>query len=102
VFDAKTFDIEGTSQLSLSVCAASDLSEFKGYWIPMVKHGRAWSGFGETNPFKKPFFAFAEGSLFRKMPCKGYLLRNIHSDSKIVQIGWPLTIPVTLGGYHAD
>ena len=97
-FDPLNFDIPGTHRLSLSVCTASDLSEFKGYWIPMVKHGRAWSGFGETNPFKKPFFAFAEGSLFRKMPHQGYLLRNIHSDSKIVQIGWPLTIPVTLEG----
>ena len=101
-FDSRTFDIQGTHRLSLSVCSASDLSAFKGYWFPMIKHGRAWSGFGETNPFKKPFFAFAEGSLFREMPDKGYLLRNIHSNPKIVQVGWPLTIPVTLEGYHAD
>lgn len=101
-FDGGIFAIDGTHRLSLSVCAASALSGFQGYWFPMVKHGRAWSGFGESNPFKKPFFAFAEGSLFQMMPDKGYLLRNIHSDPKIVQIGWPLTIPVTLEGYHAD
>lgn len=68
----------------------------------MVKHGRAWNGFGERNPFKKPFFAFAEGSLFSGMPDSGYLLRNIHSDPRIVQVGWPLTIPVTLEEYYAD
>ena len=101
-FDADTFNIEGTHRLSLSVCTAATLSEFEGYWHPMVKRGRAWSGFGQSNPYKKPFFAFAEGSLFRKMPEQGYLLRNIHSDGKIVQVGWPLTIPVTLEGYHAD
>ncbi|MBC2710647.1 MAG: hypothetical protein HGJ94_06510 [Desulfosarcina sp.] len=101
-FDTAPFNGEGTHRLSLSVCAAPDLAGFEGYWIPMVKHGRAWSGFGEPNPFKKPFFAFTEGSLFRRMPDTGYLLRNIHSDQRIVQIGWPLTIPVTLEGHHAD
>lgn len=100
-FDPAPFDAPGSHRLCLSVCAASDLTGFDGYWTPMVKHGRAWSGFGERNPFKKPFFAFAEGSLFRKMPESGYLLRQIHSDSRLVQIGWPLTIPVTLEGHHA-
>ena len=74
------FNVKGTHELCLSVCASENMTDFEGYWLPMVKHGRAWSGFGETNPFKKPFFAFAEGSLFRRMPATGYLLRNIHSD----------------------
>jgi CRISPR/Cas system CSM-associated protein Csm4 (group 5 of RAMP superfamily) len=78
------------------------MTVFDGIWTPFVKHGRAWSGFGEKNPFKKPFLAFAEGSLFSRMPKKGYVLRNIHSDPKLVQIGWPLTIPVTLEGHHAN
>ncbi len=101
-FDPGPFAKEGSHRLSLSVCAASDTRAFSGYWTPFVKHGRAWSGFGEHNPFKKPFFAFAEGSLFASMPDSGYLLRNVHSDPKLVQIGWPLTIPVTLEGHHAD
>jgi CRISPR-associated protein Csm4 len=101
-FDPAPFTKSGTHRLSLSLCAATDMSEFSGYWSPLVKHGRTWSGFGEKNPFKKPFFAFAEGSLFAQMPRTGYLLRNIHSDPKIVQIGWPLTIPVTLEGHYAN
>ncbi|MDT8405449.1 type III-A CRISPR-associated RAMP protein Csm4 [Sulfuriflexus sp.] len=101
-FDAGPFAMQGSHRLSLSVCANPDMREFAGNWTPFVKHGRAWSGFGERNPFKKPFFAFAEGSLFSTMPRSGYLLRNIHSDPKLVQIGWPLTIPVTLEGHHAD
>ncbi len=101
-FDATPFYAEGSHKLNLSVCFSEELADYEGYWIPMVKHGRAWNGFGERNPFKKPFFAFAEGSLFSGMPDSGYLLRNIHSDPRIVQIGWPLTIPVTLEEYHAD
>lgn len=100
-FDATPFGGSGSHRLSLSVCAAEALNEFEGYWAPFVKHGRAWSGFGEKNPFKKPFLAFAEGSLFSRMPQRGYVLRNIHSDPRIVQIGRPLTIPVTLEGHHA-
>jgi CRISPR-associated protein Csm4 len=101
-FEGSLFDVDGTHRLSLSVCACPDLTGFDGYWLSMIKHGRAWSGFGQTNPYKKPFFGFAEGSLFSRMPDAGYLLRNIHSDPKIVQIGWPLTIPVTLEDDHAD
>nr|WP_152971913.1 hypothetical protein [Desulfatitalea tepidiphila] len=101
-FDPAPFLAEGTHRLSLSVCAAMDMRSFEGYWIPFVKHGRAWNGFGESNPYKKPFMAFAEGSLFKRMPKSGYLLRNIHSDPGIVQVCWPLTIPVTLEENHAD
>jgi len=101
-FDPTPFARKGTHRLSLSVCAATETSVFAGYWTPFVKHGRTWSGFGERNPFKKPFLAFAEGSLFSAMPTSGYVLRNIHSDPKLVQIGWPLTIPVILEGHDAD
>lgn len=101
-FDPVPFERQSSHRLSLSVCVSADLSQFGGYWEPFVKHGRTWSGFGETNPFKKPFFAFAEGSVFSRMPSEGYLLREIHSDPKIVQVGWPLTIPITLEEDHAD
>ena len=101
-FDDTLFTVEGSHRLTLSVCFSEELSGYHGYWVPMVKHGRTWSGFGESNPFKKPFFAFAEGSVFKQMPDTGFLLRNIHSDPRIVQIGWPLTIPVTLEDNNAD
>ncbi len=101
-FEPRPFATAGSHRLSLSVCASTETTAFAGYWSPFVKHGRTWSGFGEKNPFKKPFLAFGEGSCFSRMPEKGYVLRNIHSDSKLVQIGWPLTIPVTLEGHHAD
>ncbi len=101
-FESQSLVQQGDYQLSLSVCAAQDCREFDGYWKPMVKHGRTWSGFGEKNPFKKPFLAFTEGSLFNSMPTQGYLLRNIHSNPEIVQVTWPLTIPVTLEVDHAS
>jgi CRISPR/Cas system CSM-associated protein Csm4 (group 5 of RAMP superfamily) len=101
-FDLTPFTSGGSHRLSLSVCFAADMSGFAGFWIPMVKHGRAWNGFGELNPFKKPFFAFAEGSLFERMPEAGFVLRNIPSNPRIVQVGWPLTIPVTMEEQHAD
>lgn len=101
-FDPVPFSGKGSHRLSLSVCATEKLKEFEGFWIPFVKHGRTWSGFGEKNPFKKPFLAFAEGSLFSRMPADGYVLRNIHTNQSLVQIGWPLTIPVTLEGHHEN
>lgn len=101
-FDPAPFQAETSHQLCLSVCAAQDMTAFSGYWNTMVKHGRTWSGFGQIHPFKKPFFAFTEGSLFHRMPDKGYLIRDIHSDRQVVQICWPLTIPVTLETHNAD
>lgn len=101
-FQPAAFVGKGTHRLSLSVCSATQTDAFRGYWTPFIKHGRAWSGFGERNPFKKPFFAFAEGSLFSAMPKSGFVLHNIHSDPSLVQIGWPLTIPVFLEGHDAD
>lgn len=101
-FEPAIFEIQGDHRLSLSVCTAADLGLFRGYWGPMIKHGRTWNGFGEKNPFKKPFFSFVEGSLFSRMPEGGYLLRGIHSNPAVVQVGWPLTIPVTLEEQHAD
>lgn len=101
-FDAATLTGQGDHRLCLSVCAAEDTSAFRGYWAPFVKHGRAWNATRQTHPFKKPFLAFAEGSVFSAMPESGYVLRNIHSDARIVQVTWPLTIPVTLEANHAS
>lgn len=88
--------ITGSHHLLLSVCSASSLAGFAGFYAPFVKHGRAWSGFGQKNPFKKPFVAFAEGSVFKRLPASGFVLRDIHSDPSIVQIVWPLTISCRL------
>jgi CRISPR-associated protein Csm4 len=95
-FDPGMFEGPGSWRMNLSVCSCRELADFEGYFAPLVKLGKAWSGFGERNPFKKPFLAFAEGSVFKAMPRSGYLLTNIHSDPKIVQVTWPLTLLLEL------
>lgn len=93
-FVSTPFSGEGNAMLSLSVCSATDLSGFTGSYDIFAKYGRAWSGFGERNPYKKPFAAFAEGAVFTQMPTSGYVLRGIHSNPSIVQVVQPLTLPV--------
>lgn len=95
-FDDSMFNHQGNAEMSLSVCAASETDQFSGTWNLFTKLGKVWNGFGETNPFKKPFIAFAEGSVFTKMPDSDYVLRNIHSNPDYVQIGLPLMLPLTL------
>ncbi len=86
----------GNACMSLSVCSNNNLAGVRGYYSVFTKYGKVWNGFGQNNPFKKPFLAFAEGSVFTELPESGYVLQNIHSDPKIVQIVLPLTIPLSL------
>lgn len=92
----------GNARLLLSLTSVENFTPLRGFWKPEVKHGRAWSGFGEKNPFKKPFLALSEGALLTAMPDSGYLLRNVHSNPDLVQILWPVSLPVILEGHHAD
>lgn len=66
---------------------------------PLIKFGKT-ANFGENAdiPFKKPFACFAAGSLFKNGENKniGKILKNIHYDDKIVQIGIPFTLEVKL------
>jgi len=87
---------QGNARLLLSLVANENMADFAGYYQPQVKHGRAWSGFGEKNPFKKPFMAITEGAVLTRLPQSGYVLRNIHSNPDIVQITWPLTMNLQL------
>jgi len=73
-----------------------DMSTLRGWYATFTKHGKAWDGFGESRPFKKPFLALEEGAVYESLPASGYLLRGLHPDPAIVQILWPLTIPLTL------
>lgn len=95
-FDGTIFNNQGNAQMNLSVCIASETDQFVGTWNLFTKLGKVWNGFGETNPFKKPFIAFTEGSVFTQMPSSSYVLNNIHSNPDYVQIGLPLTLPLTL------
>ncbi len=95
-FEPGQMEGEGSWRLNLSVCSCPELGGFEGYYAPFVKLGKTWSGFGERNPFKKPFLAFSEGSVFQDMPLGPYLLRGIHSDPKVVQVTWPLTLALEL------
>lgn len=95
-FDSDLFSGEGSHKLLLSHCAAMDMSGFYGYYRLMTRYGKVWSGFGESNPFKKPFALFRPGSIFSGMPKQGYVLENIHSNPDIVQITHPLCVAVNL------
>jgi CRISPR-associated protein Csm4 len=89
------FRAEGTHSMLLSVFSASDLSGTQGYYKPFVKRGRVWEPGGRT-PLKKPILAFEEGSVLSGFPRGSYVLRNIHSDERVVQIMWPLGLPCTI------
>ena len=95
-FDNAMFNHQGNAEMNLSVCMASETDQFAGTWNLFTKLGKVWNGFGENNPFKKPFIAFTEGSVFTRMANSDYVLRNIHSNPDYVQIGLPLTLPLTL------
>jgi len=95
-FDDAIFNHKGNAAMSLSVCAAQETDQFSGTWNLFTKLGKVWNGFGESNPFKKPFIAFSEGSVFTTMPASNYVLQNIHSNPDYVQIGLPLTLPLTI------
>ncbi|MCF6265490.1 MAG: hypothetical protein L3J57_02970 [Desulfuromusa sp.] len=95
-FDDTMFNHQGNAVMNLSVCIAEETEQFSGTWNLFTKLGKVWSGFGETNPFKKPLIAFTEGSVFTRMPESSYVVQNIHSDEKYVQIGLPLVLPFTL------
>ncbi len=86
----------GDHDMTLSALSAEDLSKVSGYYKTFTKYGKVWNGFGERNPFKKPFLAFSEGSVFSARPDSGYVLHNIHSDPKVVQVLWPVTLAFTL------
>jgi CRISPR-associated protein Csm4 len=96
-FNASELEGVGDHRLSLSVMAASDLTQVQGHYSLFTKQGKVWNGFGEASPFKKPLTAFAEGSVFSRLPDSGYVIRGIHPNPDYVQVAWPLTIPCTLG-----
>ena len=63
---------------------------------PLIKKGKVYQNI--EFPFKKPFGCFTAGSLFKKSQNKFYgrVLRDIHIDKKIVQIGIPFILEVKL------
>lgn len=95
-FEPQKLNSSGTHEMTLSVLSAENLGEVRGFYKTFTKYGKVWNGFGERNPFKKPFVAFAEGSVFSARPETGYVLHGIHSDSKVVQVLWPVTLAFSL------
>lgn len=95
-FAASDWPASGNAQLLLSLTSAENMAEFAGYYQPQIKRGRAWSGFGEKNPFKKPFLALGEGAVLTAMPDSGFVLHHLHSNPELVQVLWPVTLPLQL------
>lgn len=89
-------DAAGPCRMTLSVLSAMNLSEAAGWYRIFAKSGRVWGALGEGNPFKKSFLAMEEGSVFQRLPARGYVLRGLHPDPRLVQVTWPLTIAFTL------
>lgn len=86
---------EGNYLLNLSVFSTTEMRAWDGTYALMTKYGKVWNGFGETNPFKKPFLAFKEGAVFKKreIDLGTCVLRNIHSNKDIIQCTLPLMVP---------
>lgn len=95
-FNADMWQSQGSHQLNLSLYCAADLQGLEGYYNLETKHGKTAAGFGYSSPFKKPFVAFQEGSVFKSLAPATPLLRHIHNHPDVVQVTWPLTLPVTL------
>ncbi|WP_155887711.1 type III-A CRISPR-associated RAMP protein Csm4 [Paucidesulfovibrio longus] len=100
-FDPSRLKGLGTHRMTLSVLSAMDMSEAKGWYRVFAKSGRVWGALGEGNPFKKTFLAMAEGSVFESLPDRGYVLRGLHPNPKVVQVTWPVTIAFTLATQEA-
>lgn len=65
----------------------------------LIKRGKIGNIAGEVAfPFKKPFSCFGPGSIFKKDKNKniGRVLKNIHYDKKVVQIGIPFILEVKI------
>ncbi len=98
-------DAKATHYMSLSVFATEDCHDIDGYYKIFTKRGRTWVGKSTASPFKKPFLAFEEGSLFRNVarPSQSRpdmfrhgVLSNIHVDAQVVQLCHALTLPCVL------
>ena len=88
----------GDHSMNLSVFSAKDLSSVSGTYEVFTKYGKVWNGFGENNPFKRPFLAFREGSVFTSYPLQGSSLTDIHSNPSIIHCTVPLMIRFNMTG----
>lgn len=95
------FKAKGNAEMVLSVYTHIELNKVQGWYRLFTKQGKVWNGFGESNPFKKPFLAFQEGSVFKQMPQTPAVLCNIHNNPDYVQIAQPMTLPLTVKGDSA-
>ncbi len=94
-FQPQSLEVEAANASMLcSVCASPDMSALNGYWRLEVKRGK--TGPGYANPFKKPFLMLQEGSLLQSRLEGPFVLANINSDSRVVQILQPLALPCRL------
>ena len=93
-FDPASLEQGGSAWLLCSVCAAQNMAGIEGWYALESKRGKA--GGNAVNPHKAPLLLLQEGSVLSKLPAQPYVLEKINSDSRIVQITEPLTMPCTL------
>ena len=84
--------------MSLSTFASHKPDAAQACYKLATRYGKVWSGFGETRPFKKPILMFEPGSVFPApfTDWKSSVMRNIHSDTNIIQFTAPIMVPFTL------
>ncbi len=87
-----------TAWLNLSTYSSFKRDDLRGYYQTETKFSKAWSGFGQTNPFKFPLLVFKAGSVFKDKP--GYantVITGIHPiDESIIQCCSPIMFPFCL------
>ena len=90
----------GNSYLALSTFVPSEKDSTAAYYNTVVKYGKLggdWAmPFSEVkHPYKKPLIMFKAGAVFREKPV-GTMIKNIHSDDRIVQYALAFPYPINL------
>lgn len=90
-FQPEAFEVDkANAQMLCSTCAAPDLASLQGYYKFEVKRGK--TGPGYSNPFKKPFLMLQEGAVLQSLPQGPFVLQNLNTDKRVIQILTPLAL----------
>tara|TARA_B100001971_G_scaffold198085_1_gene207419 strand:- start:2092 stop:3093 length:1002 start_codon:yes stop_codon:yes gene_type:complete len=90
---------DADAKMTVSTCATKIPEQVNGWYHIKPKFGKAWNGFGETRPFKKPLLMFESGSVFTNYPEPlGHgILTGVHrSNPDILQYTTALLLPTKL------
>ena len=86
--------------MSISSCVPSENDTTDVYYSIKVKYGKLGGDWASQNPeinhpYKKPLIMFQPGAIFKDKPV-GSIIKNIHSDSRIVHYALAFPFPVNI------